>query len=160
MSSPGCPTCRSKGAYPDHGCSRTSWSRSIAITCGVGRRNWTFAGNDEGARRAAIFFSLIASCKLHHLNPFEYLRDVLVRVLSHPARDVLALTPRDWAKAKQRDAQVVPDVAIPVDATECEVRGDRGWTRPVSSVLMPGNVSDSRRLRGWGWPNAYESSIG
>jgi len=43
----------------------------------------------------------IASCKLHGVNPFDYLRDVLVRISEHPARDVLALSPKDWKKPAQ-----------------------------------------------------------
>jgi transposase len=71
----------------------------------VGRKNWLFAGSDEGAERACILYSLIASCKLHGVNPFDYLRDVLVRVGDHPARDVLALSPKNWKKpAKDLDA--------------------------------------------------------
>jgi transposase len=72
----------------------------------LGRNNWTFAGSDEGAARAAIFWTLLASCRMHRLDPFVYLRDVLVRVATHPARDVLALCPKRWAQAKQqRDAE-------------------------------------------------------
>ena len=71
----------------------------------VGRKNWLFAGSDEGAERACVLYSLIASCKLHGVNPFDYLRDVLVRVGDHPARDVLALSPKNWKKpAKDLDA--------------------------------------------------------
>ena len=70
----------------------------------VGRKNWLFAGSDEGAERACVLYSLIASCKLHGVNPFEYLRDVLVRVSDHPARDVLALSPKGWKQAKDFDA--------------------------------------------------------
>jgi hypothetical protein len=62
----------------------------------VGRKNWLFAGSDEGAERACVLYSLVASCKLHDVNPFDYLRDVLVRVSEHPARDVLALSPKGW----------------------------------------------------------------
>jgi transposase len=71
----------------------------------VGRKNWLFAGSDEGAERACVLYSLIASCKQHDVNPFDYLRDVLVRVSEHPARDVLALSPKDWKKpAENLDA--------------------------------------------------------
>jgi len=75
----------------------------------VGRKNWLFAGSDEGAERACVLYSLIASCKLHGVNPFDYLRDVLVRVGDHPARDVLALSPKYWKQpAKDLDtAQAV-----------------------------------------------------
>jgi transposase len=70
----------------------------------VGRKNWLFAGSKEGAERGCVLYSLIASCKLHGVNPFEYLRDVLVRVGNHPARDVLALSPKGWKQAKDLDA--------------------------------------------------------
>jgi transposase len=71
----------------------------------VGRRNWLFAGSDEGAERACVLYSLVASCKLHGVNPWDYLRDVLVRVGEHPACDVLALSPKAWQKpAENLDA--------------------------------------------------------
>ncbi len=70
----------------------------------VGRKNWLFAGSEEGAERGCVLYSLVASCKLHGVNPFEYLRDVLVRVGDHPARDVLALSPKGWKQAKDLDA--------------------------------------------------------
>ena len=39
----------------------------------LGRRNWTFLGSDSGGERAAIFFTLIQSCKLNGVNPEAYL---------------------------------------------------------------------------------------
>jgi hypothetical protein len=65
----------------------------------VGRKNWLFAGSDEGAERACVLYSLVASCKLYGVDPFEYLRYVLVRISEHPARDVLALSPKGWKQA-------------------------------------------------------------
>ena len=70
----------------------------------VGRKNWMFAGSAQGAERAAVLWTLLASCKLHGLDPFAYVRDVLSRVGSHPARDVLALSPKAW-KQQLQDAQ-------------------------------------------------------
>lgn len=67
----------------------------------VGRHNWLFAGSKNGADRTAIFFSLINSCKLQGINPWEYLRDVLNRVNSHPQSCVHQLTPRGWKEASQ-----------------------------------------------------------
>jgi transposase len=66
--------------------------RGIAI----GRKNWLFVGSENGGRRAAILFSLIATCKRHGTDPFAYLRDVLVRISRHPASQVAALTPAYW----------------------------------------------------------------
>ncbi len=71
----------------------------------VGRKNWLFAGSDNGAERACVLYSLLATCKLHAVNPFDYLRDVIIRVGSHPARDVLDLSPKAWKqKLKDLDA--------------------------------------------------------
>src|SRR5260370_23397403 len=47
--------------------------RAIAL----GRRNWTFAGSDEGGRRAAAIYTLIATAKLNNVDPQAWLADVL-----------------------------------------------------------------------------------
>lgn len=65
-------------------------------TVAVGRKNWLFAGSFEGARRAALLYSLIQSCRLIGVSPFVYLRDVLLRVASHPHRQLHELTPKGW----------------------------------------------------------------
>jgi transposase len=39
----------------------------------IGRKNWLFAGNEEGANRAAIFYSVIATCKIQGIKTTEYL---------------------------------------------------------------------------------------
>jgi transposase len=46
----------------------------------VGRRNWTFAGSDEGGRRAAAIYTLIATAKLNDVDPQAWLADVLARL--------------------------------------------------------------------------------
>jgi transposase len=63
----------------------------------VGRKNWMFAGSLEGARRAAILYSLVQSCKLVGIDPFAYFRDVLRRLPTHPHRLIDQLTPKGWA---------------------------------------------------------------
>lgn len=68
----------------------------------VGRGAWLFVGSDDHAQATANLFTLIASCKLHGLDPEAYLRD-LVRVLVHWPRDrYLELTPLFWAKTRSR----------------------------------------------------------
>ena len=39
---------------------------------------------------------LLTTCKLHGVNPYDYLVDVLQRVGRHPASQVHELTPREW----------------------------------------------------------------
>lgn len=62
----------------------------------VGRRNWTFAGSDEGARRAACIYSLIATAKLNGTDPQAWLADVLARLPDHPAKRIHELLPWNW----------------------------------------------------------------
>jgi hypothetical protein len=68
------------------------------------RKNWLFAGSFEGARRAALLYSLVQSCALAGLSPFDYLKDVLLRVATHPHRLIGQLTPRAWAETFGRPA--------------------------------------------------------
>ena len=68
----------------------------------VGRNAWLFVGSDDHAEAAGHLFSLIASARLHRLDPETYLRD-LVRVLGHWPRDrYLELSPRYWAATRAR----------------------------------------------------------
>ena len=60
----------------------------------VRRKAWLFVGSDDHATAAGHLFSLIASARLHGLDPEAYLRD-LFRVLAHWPRDrYLKLAPR------------------------------------------------------------------
>jgi hypothetical protein len=68
----------------------------VLRTVVIGRKNWLFAGSDSGARRAAVIYSLVAGCKLNDIDPFEYFRDILNRVSTHPSRRVAELTPSHW----------------------------------------------------------------
>ena len=62
----------------------------------LGRKNWLFAGSPEGAKRLAIFYSLVATCKLNDINPYEYFYDILSKVASYPVNKIAALTPLNW----------------------------------------------------------------
>lgn len=59
----------------------------------VGRKNWLFVGSEDGAEANATFVSLIASCGLHQLEPWAYLRDLFCLLPSWPRRRVLELAP-------------------------------------------------------------------
>jgi transposase len=60
----------------------------------VGRRNWTFAGSDDGGPRAAALYTLIATAKL--VDPQAWLADVLARMLDYPAKRIGDLLPWNW----------------------------------------------------------------
>jgi hypothetical protein len=68
----------------------------------VGRKNWLLYGSDVHAEAAAALFGLIASCRLHSLDPTTYLDDVL-RVLPYwPRERFLELAPLRWAVTRAR----------------------------------------------------------
>lgn len=62
----------------------------------IGRKNYLFAGSHEAAKRSAILYSLMGTCKLHGINPFIWLRDVLQRIATHPINKIEELLPHNW----------------------------------------------------------------
>jgi transposase len=62
----------------------------------MGRKSWLFCWTELGAEQVGIIQSLISTCKLHDVNPFVYLTDVLQRIQIHPNKDIEQLTPRLW----------------------------------------------------------------
>jgi transposase len=62
----------------------------------LGRRNWTFAGSDEGGRRAAAVYSLITTCKLNDVDPRAWLANVLATLPDHPMTRIDELMPWAW----------------------------------------------------------------
>jgi hypothetical protein len=52
--------------------------------------------SSSGAKHVGIIQSLIVTCRLHHIDPYDYLVDVLQRVAQHPANHAHELTPRLW----------------------------------------------------------------
>jgi transposase len=68
----------------------------------VGRKAWMFYGSDVHAQAAAAVFSLIASCRLHSLDPEQYLEEVM-RVLPYwPPSRYLELAPNNWARTRTK----------------------------------------------------------
>ena len=66
-----------------------------ALRCvAVGRKNWSFVGNQAGGETAAAMYSLVETCKAAGVNPREYFQDVLLRIST--CSDVKKLTPHGW----------------------------------------------------------------
>lgn len=66
--------------------------------CAVGRKNWLFIGHPEAGDRSAILYSLMASCRLHEINPYDYLKDVFTRIPSATTSQLEQFIPSEWAK--------------------------------------------------------------
>lgn len=75
----------------------------------MGRKAWLFCWTELGAKHVGIIQSLLATCKLHDVDPYTYLVDVLQLVSTHPASKVHELTPREW-KARFETAPMLSDI--------------------------------------------------
>lgn len=67
----------------------------------VGRKNYLFAGSHEAAQRAAMIYSLLATCKLHDINAYYWLRDVLENMHRFTTDNIESLLPQNWKKLPQ-----------------------------------------------------------
>jgi transposase len=69
----------------------------------VGKKNWLFFGSEEAGTRNAVVLTLVQNCRLHGVNPEEYLKDVLERLPRMTNQDDLSqLTPLNWKQARER----------------------------------------------------------
>ena len=75
--------------------SNNAAERSVRCVA-IGRKNWTFAGSDEGGRRAAAIYTLIETAKLNDIDPQAWLADVLARLPDHSAKRIADLLPWNW----------------------------------------------------------------
>jgi transposase len=88
--------------------------RAVAI----GRLNWQFAGSDEGARRAAVIYTIIGTCKLQGVDPWAYIRDVLSRLAKGvPDGGFRELLPDKWAQAPAVEQAATAALPLPANDT-------------------------------------------
>ena len=74
-------------------------------TVAVGRKNYLFAGSDDGARRAAILYTVLGTARLAGVDPLAYLTDVLDRIsLGWPGSRIAELLPDAWAARNRAEA--------------------------------------------------------
>ncbi len=73
-----------------------NWLENRIRPIALGRASWLFAGSDRAGRRAAVVMTLIQTARLHGLDPYVYLRDVLKRLPLTPASQIADLLPGRW----------------------------------------------------------------
>jgi hypothetical protein len=64
----------------------------------VGRKAWVYRGSFEGAELGCVLWSLMMSCRLHGIDPRQYLLDTLAAFPDTPTSRVLDLTPKAYAE--------------------------------------------------------------
>lgn len=70
----------------------------------LGRKNWMFFGSENGGNTAAILMSFTSTCRKLKINTWEYLKDVLQRINTHPISKIDDLLPDHWQD--QRDSKL------------------------------------------------------
>lgn len=90
----------------DHG--EVEWTNNLVENVirptAIGKKNYLFFGADEAGQRNAIVYTLIANCRLHGVEPYEYLKDVLTRLPSATNQQLEELTPKNWKAARPKTA--------------------------------------------------------
>ena len=64
----------------------------------IGRKNWLFLGSEAAGPRAAVLCTILAGAKRHRIEPWCYVRDLLLRLHADDPR-LDEMLPDRWAAA-------------------------------------------------------------
>jgi len=78
--------------HPDYETDNNLIENAI-LPVALGRKNYMFAGSHEGAQRAAMMYSFLATCKINQVEPFEWLTKALTRLPDHSIQRLEELLP-------------------------------------------------------------------
>jgi transposase len=73
-----------------------NWVENSIRPVALGRKNYLFAGSHDAAQRAAMIYSLLATCKKNNVEPTAWLTDVLARIQDQPINRIEDLLPDKW----------------------------------------------------------------
>ena len=65
----------------------------------IGRKNYLFMGSDNGGKAAAVLYSIMASAKVNQVEPFAYVRDLLIQLTRNSPPVVATMLPEAWLPA-------------------------------------------------------------
>jgi hypothetical protein len=75
----------------------------------IGRKNYLFAGSQQAAEQAAVFYTFVMTCRQHKVDPHAWLTYVLPRILTTRPSDYDRLLPMNWQSSSSQ--QVVRQAA-------------------------------------------------
>src|SRR6185312_3370961 len=101
--------------------------------CAIGRKNWMFFGSDRGGETAAILLSVLAGARRHGIEPFAYVRQLLI-VLSSADVDLRSLLPDIWIAAHPEHFLQYRRDEAEVAARARERRRERRQAEPKSQL--------------------------
>ena len=64
----------------------------------IGRKNWLFLGSENAGPRAAVLYTILAGAKRHRIEPWAYVRELLVRLHAEDSQ-IEELLPDRWSAA-------------------------------------------------------------
>lgn len=62
----------------------------------IGRKNYLFCGSHEAAKRSAMLYSLMGTCKMNGVNPYTWFKEILSCIPQHPINKIKDLLPHNW----------------------------------------------------------------
>jgi hypothetical protein len=77
----------------------------------LGRKNYLFCWSEIGAEKVAIIQSIILTCQLHGIDPWEYLTDVAPQI-SKDYSCAASLTPRLWLEKRNLTDTTLAQAAV------------------------------------------------
>ena len=66
----------------------------------LGRKNYLFAGSHKAAQNAAMIYSFFATCKKHHINPYQWLHQTLTVIQDYKVSKLTELLPQNYKTKK------------------------------------------------------------
>jgi transposase len=69
-------------------------------------KNWLFVGHPEVGERSAVIYTLLASCRRHRINPFDYLKDLFTSLTTAKFSRIREFSPAAWTRAKAMEKVV------------------------------------------------------
>ncbi len=67
----------------------------------LGRKNYLFAGSHDAAQGIAMMYSFFATCKVHEVNPYEWMKATLDKIPDHPVNRLDELLPGKISTAEE-----------------------------------------------------------
>jgi hypothetical protein len=114
----------------------------------IGRKNWQFIGSEAAGYRMAVLYSIIATAKLHHLEPFAYVRDLLLQMRSLCClHDVEVPDFRETSKLTATEFRALgTKLASQLPSTSLTALLPDNWVKNNSQHVLVHRVEESRRV--------------
>ena len=72
----------------------------------IGKKNWLFFGDADAGHRSAILYTIVQSCRRHHIDPYTYLKETLEKLPHSTNRQIPQLTPRAYSQQSRQQPAV------------------------------------------------------